>query len=1337
MAEEMDLGALKAQLAADEKAEAAAAARAAATRALLSAEEAKAKAQPPAAAAATAAASAAGGGCCAATAHQHAHLGATGMPFSSAGRELALYQRAHGKAAAETFALRNHGSWEKFYDPDFHVFLKKDGDYLYGGRYHQLMAENAIPVPEGMYFHEAERKLVRIGTAHGGRLIGNVIVAADRLVSFTVEIFNVVGEESVAADGTKSAPSAPAMHKKLADTTRKHITDAAGGYHQSWGTYEFSTTEKVFNSLPKHAKWDNPYNQEPPMAPVSWAVLCQNQTPIWIRHKSSGVPFLDVTEEAREVTSLLNARSGTVWRARGEEGITLAHALDPDFSPYSAFIIRSSQTSLAARQLEGSAPLPQQQRMRSDKAPLMFSPYTPVTINSSATSLSDWFQRPPQSAAISVDGVELTNCCGYAYLMNTFKPAFDKAVTRGSSAAQYTLSMPYLFKLLTGQPMCTETSDGATVAVPLDEEDFSLSLEQFRSFFLHYKLNLTVLDNTGRVIPGVSVHFARGKLNGAIKSNTHSFIVYHNGHIFPVPEAQHHLLEQSVWDKDNSVKFNFKALSAMPEPKPLDIAPTSTFPLANKEEEPPSVWCSSVEALPTLTVLIEKPLKGGSSSSSSSSSAAAAVGGGGSASAAAAAAVRYHNYVRVVIPASESDVWSLLARVITESNYFPRVSLGEGNVITGLTMCVEGSPKPKGKPLKDWDCESVMVNISMPTRGTPVAPNDNEPTGSISTQDAFDALNQHTVALRNNLQQRVYLSNYSNSARQAFRLHPREGLSYGAAAAAAVPLYAEHDLNLAYTNHLYNITSVPVFNNFDEVEPFVLAPEPVSNSADSADNNDPIAPDLTHSIPTPPLTHKPAQALRDKHAFYLVKRLAPIDLLDPLHILLDQPYNLLTYDTWRTDVGGTPLCNLPIVETVGVLKPSLVVPFDCTGVMDKLWLDPRMERNDKKQLVNTHVGLLGKRKKNRSHTYYYTDKLVRDEKARQLGYGVSTFTKQLGDLKLYFLRQSSSSEMRNGFYPIHHMVKDADRRSAYRRLLLVGKPLVGIKTDALFFASDGTESTAKDTSFAARGQYSIKLVDDAPHSLPPRCRLRVCAFSAECTCPEVVTLFTPPTPVHLEVKNEWDEGELITLFKGTLSAPAAPAAAAAEDQWLSCQQCGMLDCYGSARQPDGSPASGWCGWEKGREHVFVAPIYCAVCGSNNWSYDVCDSPDGHSVGVAPTVTRTGGNLILVKGVVPGAGKTRALLNYCKDKRALFVCPYNSLCDDIQRCNCGHYCQRLYHQGLRSTAVCPGAGCTCEPMPFCDKEASVCLRAHKAVTVDTLLGYLFSPRVRQGGEEEAF
>jgi hypothetical protein len=566
-------------------------------------------------------------------------------------------------------------------------------------------------------------------------------------------------------------------------------------------------------------------------------------------------------------------------------------------------------------------------------------------------------------------------------------------------------------------------------------------------------------------------------------------------------------------------------------------------------------------------------------------------------------------------------MWLVLSELLIKCKYEPKVSMAGGSIMS-LTLKIDGT----------------SVSISPPD----APPDDKVP--YIPTEDLFRRYMDFDLRLKEALRNKETKSTYSKSLRKALLdgdvpLLFRSPLIYGDDFDDAN--LTAHDMNKAYTSLLRNIKMVPVFNDFDEFEMYddgLRGPAMMRHTDEVCDPDCDMS--SVCSDPSPPITqvpHAPFQvddktqtsvesyctepiavsdkdiktiiynfrqehrsnafilkefqrqmgidktrvepflfSERERHAFYLVQRTGVLLKDDPKLLLLDQDYNLVSFQTWLV-VRDWDWCS-----TLGVIKPSKLVPVDVGKVIDDLWADTLLPVALKKFLGNKHVGLCGKRFNKKNDTLIFTDNDEAQHYFKQLGgkkHGAEYFPDVIGGRKLHFVTRSRQTPLADGFYPIQHLIYDQQRMALYKRAVDVGRPVIAVKVDCLWFKGFKAQTLVpKDNSAKGMGSWAVLKSDGHP------------------------------------VKEFLDKSKFMD-------------------------------------------------WDKYLPETYNEPLIVDHPIADEWDFntfkDIFDKF----------------NCVIVLANIPGAGKTHSLINYCRPlgSKALFVCPYNALADDLMKCKCASPC----------------------------------------------------------------
>ena len=228
---------------------------------------------------------------------------------------------------------------------------------------------------------------------------------------------------------------------------------------------------------------------------------------------------------------------------------------------------------------------------------------------------------------------------------------------------------------------------------------------------------------------------------------------------------------------------------------------------------------------------------------------------------------------------------------------------------------------------------------------------------------------------------------------------------------------------------------------------------------------------------------------RDRASFYLVSSSKLLND-DPRFLLLDQHYCLLTFESWLI-VRDWDCC-----ETIKILRPSRLASTDVGKVIKEIW-NSKLSTDNKKLLVNRLIGNLLKRTNESIDTKLFQDCDEANAYAHPLG--IHPLHMNLGEKTVYFVSQMTQKDYVDGFYPIGHIVLDAQRRALYKRAVQVDRQILGVNTDCIYFL--GTEPVIeKDHSAAGIGNWSVQCPDSMPSNDPFQKQRNVALLGLLATC---------------------------------------------------------------------------------------------------------------------------------------------------------------------------------------------------------------------------------------------
>jgi hypothetical protein len=1075
-----------------------------------------------------------------------------GVPRNTRNQELRLFGAKHREIAAATpGSIRDHIDWTKYFDPQVGRFMPKkahftDADGKRHNRYQTLIKQGAIEPPTAHFYDTTTERFVHqssvlkegaVLSKYAGRhMKGKVIFGVDHDVTVRTILFSAMED----ADGNQMK-ALKAAHR--ADKTLAHAVDPDGYYHQEIKEFVFTTKQSSLK----------PYS----LNKVFWVKGAH--FPDYINYEkehSAGNPlFVGVFYETLEVFS------------SGLTGIKFVSAVEHD--PAAAFK-RLTVPNRADNECEH-----------------IYSPYTTARAKEGATSLDDWLLPAYKSewdkggAAPAIDELDVIGGCGYNVVLQTFTDSFkklrnfDKGVDKRTGERRIG---KYLEVKMTKRWLYENIFHVGEV---YDKSKLALSALELRRFYEHYRVNLFVFDITGRIDTEASYTLPIGTENKHLRPAT-TYVLQHNKHLFLLTEGVKSLTQMKL--NTNSVLYQPLKPFERIEVDDEDAAKPPSQSYFIGDDTVPVLFCETIADLPTLKIHIPKRNKDGEVMRNKKGE------------------VIEHEKVRVACPCS---LWLVLSELLIKCKYEPKVSMA-GGAIVALTLKID----------------DVLVSISPPD----APPDDKVP--YIPTENIFRLYSKHDLVLKQALRNKETISTYSGSLLKALILGKtptlfRSPLVFGSECDDDNLL--AHDLNKAYTSFVKEIKVVPVFNEFDEFERFIYEKEHKLVVLDEVNNpdvddalshcSDPSSPQvlvapfasggMVQTSIEPFLYDKPVFSLhdtaaeiklmkkakmdnssilkalsakypsehvapllyseRDKHAFYLVQRVGEPAKNNLQKLLLDQEYNLLTFDTWLI-VRDWDCCT-----TLGVIKPSKIVPVAVGKAIDDLWADKLLPVPLKKFLANKHVGLCGKRFNKKHDTLIFTDNDEAMHYYEQLGgkEHAEHFVDVVGGRKLYFVTRNRQTLLKDGFFPIQHIVYDKQRMALYHRALAVGKPVIAAKVDCLWFEGfDEKALVPKNNSAKGIGTWSVLKSDGHP------------------------------------VKELLDKS--------------------------------------------------WLKWD---EHLPVLDNAAQVTNipiKNEWRFDEFKEIFDN------------GNHVLILANIPGAGKTHSLIEYCKPlgDKALFVCPYNALADDL-------------------------------------------------------------------------
>jgi hypothetical protein len=253
---------------------------------------------------------------------------------------------------------------------------------------------------------------------------------------------------------------------------------------------------------------------------------------------------------------------------------------------------------------------------------------------------------------------------------------------------------------------------------------------------------------------------------------------------------------------------------------------------------------------------------------------------------------------------------------------------------------------------------------------------------------------------------------------------------------------------------------------------------------------------------------------RDRYSLYLVGLTLPFSPDDPKHLILDQPFCLVTFDTWL-------LCrDWEGCITRGVIKPFNLAVTKVEGAIKALW-SSSLHVDLKKFLPNKHVGICGRSENRRSNTLLFQSAAEARSYAARME-GATILSQLLGKNTYHFVTQEWRTPLSEGFMPIHHAVLDAQRRVLYKKAIEVGQPVLAVKTDCLFFKGhDPALDVPKRGNYGSIGTWCVEKAKEWPTNSH---RMRE-------WLPEwLPSLNNTPKVQHLSVVDEYDATAFAALF---------------------------------------------------------------------------------------------------------------------------------------------------------------------------------------------------------------
>ena len=469
--------------------------------------------------------------------------------------------------------------------------------------------------------------------------------------------------------------------------------------------------------------------------------------------------YIDVARRAQEGDVFLNSKGAMYKKKKTSLDNTVISRFEMFSSNLAAFKIA---------EITAHSPLEAFNRLtvpnRDTQHEGLYSRFTDAL--AAGSNLEDWLSYDYDKNAKSPDRVRVENGCGYEAIIRTFKDSFEKSKTtpKGPNKFRYkTLQMTpeWLYEnvFTDGEPFTGDTS---------------LSLDTMRKFFVKYRLELLVFDICGKALPEVS--YKPTTLNNAI-SPTAMYVIHHNRHIYRIPEYD--TAGKSITRSLNQLKMNANSIIyTQPALESLDVEEEKALSAHYRTtfDDTPRQFIASIEDLPKINTRFPKRNAKGK--------------------------IIKDEFANRTIVACPTSMAVLLAELLKKARYEPKVKLTQWGAIVGLTMKIN----------------NVVVVISPPAACSP-APNNTDRCPEITTEAQDKTYCELERKLALSIRKDQTRSSYSSSWKLLMTDDfIRSPLKYG----TQRPLknVSAHDLNKAYTSFLRSITTVPVFNEFDVLEPF-------------------------------------------------------------------------------------------------------------------------------------------------------------------------------------------------------------------------------------------------------------------------------------------------------------------------------------------------------------------------------------------------------------------------------------------------------------------------------------------------------------------------------------
>ena len=764
----------------------------------------------------------------------------------------------------------------------------------------------------------------------------------------------------------------------------------------------------------------------------------------------------------------------------------------------------------------------------------LFCPHITSFANPAASSLEEWLKSDAEWLAeqgVALEGGDgevddrkrLSNACCYDIIIDTMGKAFSRLKEGPPSERRHVDVVIDRLKRRASYKWLYAFFHGSEKE--FDPSDMGLTLDLFRKFFEAFKLNLVVMDVAGRVNREASYFPEKTDENGLTPVTI--FVLQHNKHLFLINQNLN-MLYQARTNANSLINQPLRTENPDLDPEQEARPPSSGFPLT--KERLPDFFVEKMDDLVKLNFKVVKSVsKGGKET--------------------------YYERVRVAIP---GNLWLILSELVMRCRYEPKVRMDGGSIAT-LELKIDG----------------VLVVISNPdnpkNKGIPFIP----------TEAIFMAYRKCDQMLADLLRNKRTLSTWSPSVLMALKALDCSPMIFGLKTDAAAT--TAFDINKAYTSFLREIKVIPVFTVFDDLRPFrytpFVPPSPVVNKPTLSER------DLKRAIRT---WTGPLDAIRlrlvsdfgcdaafaetllatevDRNSFYLVQVTSLIEPSDPRFLLLDQEFCLMAYDNWLI------VRDWPMVVTLGVLRPSTLVPVSLDIAIAKIWQVPNetLPVPLKKFLVNKAVGFCGKQKNQKNTTFLFTD-IDEATKYQHLLSGTLIADLLPDGRRLYFVSDKREAILRDGFYFTQFIVYNKQRKALYDIANLpanVGKPVLAVKTDCIWFPgfTEGSE-VPKDDSFEGIGRYEVK--KDLPYKIGDPV-IKVFQVVNEPAASGITALKTRliyldkgASPRELQVKDEFNSHEFLNLFSKNnhvLVRADIPGAGKSYALKKFCEKVGVEEC---------------------------------------------------------------------------------------------------------------------------------------------------------------------------------